>query len=179
MRKPFLLLACALLLTGCGDEENIFSNHHARFVFQQCSAVPQLRAALGGSPGSFCSVYQDADHYFFESNDNLGNVCTYMKNAADQRLTPVFIAGIIVGTPVLEQQLVAYDLACPNCYTQWIIRRLSFSKTDRTLLECSRCGCKYSMQTPLGLLVEGESTARTLFRYHAQYDGMNQLTVTN
>lgn len=171
-----LVLSLAFLLAGCDAQEE-YSDFRANFVFQQSLSVPQLQAALGGSPGTFCTIRNSGNNYIFECNDVAGTF-TYTKTAVDQRLTPIFIAGIIVGTPVLDQQLTAYDLACPNCNRNYITRQLQFSD-ERTTLVCPRCKCKYSLQTQQGLLVEGNTSAVMLIRYKATYDGMNNLYVHN
>ena len=171
-----MILAAVMMLAGC-DTQDEYSDYRANFVFQQCLSVPQLQAGLSGSPGTFCTIRSSGNNYIFECNDVDGSF-TYTKTAVDQRLMPIFIAGLIVGTPVLDQQLTAYDLACPNCNRSFITRQLQFSD-ERTTLVCPRCHCKYSLQTQQGLLVEGNTTATTLIRYKATYDGMNNLYVHN
>ena len=170
----------ATIFNGCTDEtvQNAYSRYPANFVFRQCATVPQMKAALGGSPGSFFTVRARADNkYIITSNDDLSNPYTYQRDALDQKMLYLCRSGFIIGTPALSSSLEAYDLACPNCFRSSISRPLTF--VTRTLLRCSRCHCAYSLNDAQGILVEGESKAKVLERYHVAFDGMNNLSVTN
>ena len=73
---------------------------------------------------------------------------------------PEMIAGFIVGTsdtPDLSGTLqpVAYELACPNCYTKdYVERQLVFQ--DRLTMHCTRCNRSYSLRNG-GIVVAGEA----------------------
>ncbi|MBP3227393.1 MAG: hypothetical protein J6M53_01265 [Bacteroidaceae bacterium] len=179
MRFRFLLFSALLALTACTDDGavNTYSSLPANFVFRSCATVPQMRAALSGSPGSFFTVRAGNGVYTITSNDDFDNPYTYQLDAVDQRVTFLCRSGFVVGTPVLSQQLVAYDLACPNCYLGSISRPLTFE--TRTRLACPRCHCAYSLDDAQGILVSGETRAKVLLRYHVSYDGLNNLSVSN
>lgn len=176
-----LLPLLALLVSCTGDNiENAYSSLPANFVFRYCLTVPQMRAALGGSPGSFFTVRATADNkYIITSNDDPNNPYTYQKDAVDQKVTFLCRSGFIIGTPVLSSSLEAYDLACPNCYRQNISRPLVFDKDIRTRLNCPRCNCAYSLDDAQGIIVEGNGEGKVLMRYHVSYDGLNNLSVHN
>ncbi len=173
-------LPLLLLLFSCSTDsvENAYSNLPANFVFRSCASVPQMRAALGASPGSFFTVRATSDNrYIITSNDDLANPYTYLKDAVDQKVSYICRAGFVIGTPVMSGTLEAYDLACPNCYRALVSRPLTFE--TRTRLACSRCGCVYSLNDASGILIEGDGQAKVLMRYHATYDGLNNLSVYN
>ena len=119
----------ATIFNGCTDEtvQNAYSRYPANFVFRQCAMVPQMKAALGGSPGSFFTVRATADNkYIITSNDDLSNPYTYQRDALDQKMLYLCRSGFIIGTPALSSSLEAYDLACPNCFRSSISRPLTF-----------------------------------------------------
>lgn len=178
--KKVLALCSLILLIACESDyvSNAYSKLPASFTFRLCSAIPPMKAALSGSAGSFFSVRATADNqYIFTSNDDLENPYSYHKDALDMKVAYVCRAGFIIGTPIYDSRLQAYDLACPNCYLNSINRPLTFQ--SRTRLVCTRCQCAYSLDNEQAILVEGQSKATHLHRYHVQYDGMNNLFVSN
>ena len=95
---------------------------------------------------------------------------------------PEMIAGFIVGTsdtPDLSGALqpVAYELACPNCYTKdYVERQLVFQ--DRLTLHCTRCNRSYSLRNG-GIVVAGEAGLK-LFKYRIQgYSRDNDVLIIN
>lgn len=180
MLKKILPLLIFLVACTAEQVENAYSTLPANFVFRSCATVPQMRAALGGSPGAFFIVRATADNkYIITSNDDADNSYTYQKDAVDQKVTFLCRSGFIIGTPIFSSTLEAYDLACPNCYRNDITRALTFDKNIRTRLVCTRCNCAYSLDDAQGILVEGNGDGKVLLRYHVSYDGLNNLTVRN
>lgn len=174
------LLFIFVLLTSCvsDDVENAYSSLRAFFSFRFCATVPQMRAALNGSPGAFFTVRATADNkYVITSNTDPGNPFTYQKDALDEKMTFQSIAGFVIGTPTYSSSLEVFDLGCPNCFRNSISRPLSFQSSTR--LKCSRCHCVYSLDNAPAILVEGDGQAKVLHRYHAAYDGLNNLSVQN
>ncbi len=179
LRTVFLGLV-AIMLSGCtGDDvQDAYSVLPANFVFRYCATVPQMRAALNGSPGSYFTVTATASNqYIITSNDDPSNKYVYTWDEVDKKVNFISISGFIIGTPVFSSTLQAYDLTCPNCFLSSIRRPLTFE--SRTLLRCSHCHCAYNLDDEQAILVEGETKAKVLHRYHVAYDGMNSLSVTN
>ncbi len=164
-----LLLIAAAALTSCEqDVENIYSNIRAFFRFSPVTAAPQLNAALN-NPGMFCTVTFTNTHYVF--TDSEGRSTPVARTALDAYGRPEFVEGFIIGMPSLPDANsnfynVAFDLVCPNCYTDDAIRRrLAFSSLES--MTCSRCSRTYNLNNN-GYVVSGDK-GRHLYRYRLSY----------
>lgn len=118
-------------LTSCADEvDSVYANFRASFNFSPVTAVVPLNTAVNNA-GEFCRVWKQSDSYYFDNA--AGQSQTYPILATDAYTTWQTLSGFIVGTTNIpdigtgQLTLVAYDLACPNCFTEsTITRRLDF-----------------------------------------------------
>lgn len=171
-RAAWLLPAvvCATLLAACSsDVENLYANIRAFFRFSPVTQVPCLHMALN-NPGGFCTITFPNGKYRFEGNDG-NSYGPYQPTAVDQYGRPESIAGFIVGMPAIpdlggNHYNVAFDLACPNCYSNDAIQRsLTLSATT---VFCRRCGRRYDLNN--GGIVSAGDGGRSLYRYRITYE---------
>lgn len=170
-----LAIVGTLGLTSCTDDsENLYAGYRAFFRYPLVITTQPLRTALD-NPGMFCTIRYDARSYYFVGAD--GTTASQSRTALDNYGAPMCIAGFIVGTPSIPDMQsgmhspVAYDLACPACYTENAIERsLVFSDNDATgsKVACGRCHRIYDLNNS-GILIEGSGPARKLFRYRMSY----------
>ncbi len=173
-------LLAALMLCACTNEvESYYAPIRAFFRFGSVITTPQLLTAVS-NPGQFCTITFSGGYYYFTGPD--GSSTTYAATAVDNYGKPEYVSGFIVGTPaVLDLSgnftLSAFDLVCPNCYTDNAIQRaLSFSST--TTMHCNRCKRTYDLDN--GGIVSGGEGGRSLFRYRVSYaSGQGLLLIQN
>ena len=72
--------------------------------------------------------------------------------------------------------LLAFDLACPNCNRDDLINKSLAFRSDRSTVQCSRCQRVYDLNQG-GLLVEGDAGIK-LYRYRIQYAN-NTVVISN
>lgn len=170
MRRRILFSGLlTLLLCACADEaESYYANVRAFFRFGNVITTPQLLTAVS-NPGQFCTITFAGGYYHFTGPD--GSSTPYAATAVDNYGRPEYISGFIVGTPAVPDlsgnfTLSAFDLVCPNCYTENALQRaLSFSGT--TAMYCNRCRRTYDLNN--GGIVSGGDGGRALFRYRVSY----------
>ena len=180
MKRLFCLLFASLLLFGCLEvSQSEFTQVHAFLRLSPVSAVAPLFQALN-NPGIFCTISRAPSHYLIRSAD--GKEAQLPVTALEAYNRPEMIAGFIVGTsdtPDLSGTLqpVAYELACPNCYTKdYVERQLVFQ--DRLTMHCTRCNRSYSLRNG-GIVVAGEAGLK-LFKYRIQgYSRDNDVLIIN
>lgn len=171
--KHFLLKAvvglCVSAGVACsGDVQGEYTRHHAFFRYPNVNTTPELRTALG-SPGMFCKITFPAAYYLFTDAD--GKFTQVNRTSLDAYGQPMFIAGFLVGTPSIPDFSgnfvpVAYDLACPNCFSESAIQR-ALDFTAPLEMKCGRCGREYDLNNS-GVVTDGEK-GRPLFRYRMSY----------
>ncbi len=181
MRRRILFTGLlTLLLCACADEaESYYANVRAFFRFGNVITTPQLLTAVS-NPGQFCTITFAGGYYHFTGPD--GSSTPYAATAVDNYGHPEYISGFIVGTPAVPDlsgnfTLSAFDLVCPNCYTENALQRaLSFSGT--TAMYCNRCRRTYDLNN--GGIVSGGDGGRALFRYRVSYaSGQGMLLIQN
>ncbi|MDO4929967.1 MAG: hypothetical protein Q4E59_02415 [Bacteroidales bacterium] len=155
-------------MTSCGtDVDDLYSSHAAYFYYSHVTTTTPLFTALN-NPGMFCRIHFSNTAYTFEGCD--GTSYSYTPTTADTYRSHDCLDGFIVGTPAVADltgsSIVAYDLACPNCYEEYYItRRLTFSTTSTVY--CSRCKRTYDLNNSGIVTDEGGGTS--LFRYRITY----------
>ena len=80
-------------------------------------------------------------------------------------------AGLIVGTPALEGQVYAYDLACPICDDYLSkLSRLNFNTSG--IAECPSCHSKFELNNTGFVRSAGDKDkSRPLYRYPVSQNG--------
>lgn len=177
-RIGFALLALLLLVSCSDDSSSKFSKkYQVRFYFEVQQSAELFNAI--GNPGQFVSIRplngKVRIHNTMGGHD-------YSLSSVGSRDFEYGLGGLIVGTSSTPNMnggfdLVAYDLACPNCDRQ--SRRLTL-KDDGSAF-CEHCGISYDMNNYGWLLHVDEnakSELRSLYRYHINFNGM-AINVTN
>ncbi len=173
------LLSGLLLVTSCADDvESVYANYRAAFNFTPVTAVSQLHQAANNA-GLYCLVWRSNDKYMFQNARN--ETGSYPITATDAYNTWQCISGFIIGTTNVpdistgQLTLVAYDAACPNCFSESTIQhRLDFK--DEGTAHCARCDRDYDLNN-YGTVIEG-SAGRSLFRYRVYYSS-DRIVVQN
>ncbi len=163
-----LLTAVFSLLLSCGEDANsLYAGMRAFFRFNAVTTTAPLYGALN-NPGQFCKITFPAGAYRFENADGVSAV--YTPTAVAQYGKPVYVAGFIVGTPAIPDfsgaSVVAYDLVCPNCYSDNALQR-SLDFASATTMKCSRCNRTYDLNNAGN--VSSSGGGRALYRYHVTY----------
>lgn len=170
MKKISILLLSLLMLAGCSDDTK-YSNENP----VQCMFNPLQYAELNlvmNNPGQFMSIRKSSSKLAMTSS-----VSSYTYNLdATQRYYEFGLGGLIIGT-TYEQELVAYDLACPNCNRANY--RLVLSDDGYATCPNSKCGIKYNLnypkmspEVPEGCIHE---KPRVLYQYKIAFDVVNNL----
>ncbi|MBQ7443027.1 MAG: hypothetical protein IJS59_04055 [Bacteroidaceae bacterium] len=164
-----LLLVAATLLLACSQTETSFSRLPARLVVSNTNTIPQLNAALG-NPGEYCTIEQRAQSYRFT---NLVGFTEVNRTAMANYQSAYFgLSGFIVGTPSIPepgqavQQVVCFDLSCPNCYDNYAITK-SMTLKEGGRAACASCSRTYDLNTQ-GIVAQGDP-GKSLFRYRVTY----------
>lgn len=165
--------ACAAA-SGCTDDvEDLYAHFNAFLHFPFVTGVPMLHAALHNG-GEFCQITYDDKYFYFK--DNNGNTQSYGRTGWDTSYRkPMSVAGFVTGVPSvpdmnMQQNAVAYDLACPTCYEQSLIQRsLTFSAREE--MTCPRCGSVYDLKTGNIVSSPRADAQKRLYRYHITFNG--------
>ncbi len=156
-----------LNLCSCADNiESLYSKWRAFFQYRNAITTPPLNTALN-NPGMFCTITFPNGNYQFKGAN--GQIHTAIPTEVAQYGRPECISGFIVGTPsipdlITGNAIVAYDLACPNCYENNAINK-SLNFTTPTTMTCPRCSTAYDLNN------SGHATNDTgvLYRYRIEY----------
>lgn len=147
LRLRFWLLALSslLLLSACKADYE-YTRGKCYVVFDNSKAlVPQLAAAMAGTPSVFCRVWkgsvQGAPAFYFA--DFTGKQQYVVFNAAQQKATLVFgrndSSGIIVGHTNFHG-FRAFDMQCPVCTEMTDFNpRVPLTWSTESTLTCSKC----------------------------------------
>lgn len=191
-------LSASLLLGGmltvfssCRDEEvsNRFCSLPARFSFSPVNSISQLFTSCE-SMGEWCTITlgDNGKTILFTKpagkNQEQGN-----KNQGVANLTALDgykgfymgLSGFIVGLPDIPEVgetrsvVTCYDLACRNCYDQYVITRPLVLR-EGGLADCQRCRRTYNLNNT-GIVCDGEP-GKPLFRYRVYY-GNQTLSINN
>ncbi len=178
IRICLLTLITLLGLTACTDDANTeYARIPAFLRVQPVSTVQPLNAALN-SPGVFCKVTFSTNYYHFENNH--GQSAQTNRTALDVYGKPQCLNGFIIGIPNVPDlsgvmQPVAFDLACPTCFSEMLIQR-SLTINARGEAHCSRCSTTYDLNN-MGFPKDGPGNY-VMLRYHLQY-GNDAMIVRN
>lgn len=145
LRFLLVVLTSLLLLSACNTDYE-YTRGKCYIVFDNSVAlVPQLGAAMGGTPGVFCRVWKGSvmgvPAFFFADFTDTQQYVVF--TAAQQKSTLIFgrndSSGIIVGHTNFHGFRV-FDMQCPVCSDITEFNpRVQLSWSTETTLSCSRC----------------------------------------
>ena len=75
------------------------------------------------------------------------------------------LGGLIIGTPVFDNDIRAYDLACPECDESKTTLKVSF----KGYATCSKCGGQWDLNTDGTCINTDGKERRPLYRYPTSY----------
>lgn len=168
-----------LLATGCAEKATDRYAHIRAFLqFRPVSASAPLLSAVSNQ-GMFCTIRIGTSQFLFTGPTGASSswpITDVVRNYGQPECVAGFVVGI-ASTPDLNGQmpLLAYDLACPNCYAgdAMITKELTLSGER---LSCSRCHRIYDLQSD-GIVVSGDP-GQPLLRYRSVvYNQANDLLV--
>ncbi len=168
--KPLLsflfLILIALVSCTTDSDSDLYAHERAFLKFSPVTGVIPLYTAIQNS-GHFCTIRIGTNSFIFQGSNDKTTTSYPISAEIKGYGTPECIAGFVVGRssqPDMNMQypLVAYDLACPNCYEQALITR-NLSLNAKEELTCSRCHRVYDL-TNGGLVKQGDKGCR-LKRY--------------
>lgn len=172
-----------MLIVSCSsdDVEDTYSKYRAYFRYDNVmtAAAAPLHNALTGI-GEYCAVYTGGNYLYFQNASSEPQRIPLNDMAYYQSY--ITIGGFIIGRTNVpdmtssELVLVAYDLACPNCYHDDDVSKRLALKENGTAY-CDRCKRTYDLNN-LGLITSGER-GRKLERYHIAYNGTTTVLVQN
>lgn len=169
-KRSFPIFLAVFLLFGLGacsdDVNNRYAHERAFLKFAPVTGVPMLSTAVN-SLGTFCTIQLGTSGFIFRNAQGQTSP-PYPYTAEIQSYgQPECIAGFVVGKSSipdmnLQYPLVAYELACPNCYEKALITKpLTLSAGE--LLTCSRCNRVYDLKND-GNISKGDEGV-PLYRY--------------
>lgn len=173
-RRFTVILMCLLLLQtwSCDDSYSVFSNRY--HVFYRCDASqPPFNAAC--SMGVFISVRQSGQNLVVTDMD--GHESRYPMSEVDARSFHFGLAGIVIGTPALDNPdcaVYAFDLGCPVCDRS--SKRIVLNSAG--VAECPDCHTTFDLNNNGFVLASERSDARPLYRYPVSRSG-SQIVVSN
>lgn len=148
-----------LLLSSCANDiENRYAHERAFLKFSPVTGVAPLNSAVN-SQGEFCTIRMGTNQFIFCGTN--GKEVPFPITAEIKAYgQPECIVGFVVGKSSipdmnLQYPLVAYDLACPNCYEQSLITRALILEADEKLT-CSRCHRSYNLKDD-GNICQGDA----------------------
>ena len=176
-----IALAVSLMLfsVSCGEKATDRYAHIRAFLqFRPVSASGPLLSAVT-NPGMFCTIRIGTTHFLFAGPTGSSSswpITDVVRNYGQPECVAGFVVGI-ASTPDMNGQMpiIAYDLACPNCYAgdAMITKELTLSGEKLT---CSRCHRVYDLQSD-GIVVSGDA-GQPLLRYRSvAYNQSNDLLV--
>ncbi|MCF0197844.1 MAG: hypothetical protein HUK02_00775 [Bacteroidaceae bacterium] len=165
-------LLCVSLSCTDAIVSNKFCSLRARFRFDNVAQAPQLFHALN-SQGEWCSVSVNTrGNYVFANPQG----STEVKPTAIDNYTGVYLglSGFLVGLPNIPEMganfpvVTCYDLACPNCYTDFSVSR-ALTLQEGGFARCGRCQRQYNLNNT-GQVQTGNQ-GRPLYRYRTYFSG--------
>lgn len=175
MKRIYLLLMCVVFaFTGCEDEYSSLytTKYRVQFYFEVAASAELINTI--GNPGQYVSIRRKSGTGLIRIENTLGGN-DYSLSYIGSKDFDYGLGGLIVGTSSMPNMndgfdILAYDLACPNC--DRAERRLTLR--DDGTAKCSKCGIAYDMNN-YGVIISADEVAqggaRGLYRYRVAYDG--------
>lgn len=167
------------LLFSCTEAERLYDTYPVRFIVQNTNTNEILNAALSGM-GEFCTVVNKGGSMEY----------TNLKRTQPVDLSALDLSygyfnfgrsnGFVIGhTSMISSrfpdQVVCYDIVCPNCYNDLNVTR-NVRLLSGARAECATCMRVYDLNE-LGMVSQGEA-GHSLYRYYARYTPF-QLVIGN
>ena len=167
------------LLFACSEAERLYDNYPVRFVVQNTNTNEVLNAALSGM-GEFCTAVNQGSAVAYTNLKTTISVPLSARDLSYGYYSYGRSNGFIIGhTSMISSrfpdQVVCYDIVCPNCYNDLSISR-SLHLLSGARAQCGKCQRTYDLNE-LGMVTQGEA-GRSLYRYSARYSPF-QLVIGN
>ena len=155
------LLSVLLVCTSCSNEaDDAYAHERAFLKFPYANDVAPLFTALNNN-GQWCCIELGTSGFIFKTFTQSGSYpyTSEIKNYGQ----PQCVAGFVVGKSSLPDMnmrypVMAYDLACPVCYSQHLItRKLTLSAPEQ--LTCTKCKHTFDLSNS-GLSSDGNRLLR-------------------
>ena len=168
MMKRYFLLFAILFLNACTQRYNLFSDKY--FVSFSCDTSMAPFNSLY-TLGHFLIVRPKTtkDGYKVKTPDGVEREYPYTE--VQSRVFSFGLAGLIIGQPYFDENIFAFDLACPQCDKSSV--RLTINSDG--MAACSRCHSVYNLNNG-GMPQSGSN--KPLYRYRTTRNG-NNLMVHN
>ena len=180
MYKKIFIVLSLILFVACGDEltSSKYCNLPARFTFTPVNSISQLYSSCE-SMGEWCSIEVSGNQFLFTKPDGSQGKAN---RTALEGYTGFYmgLSGFIVGLPNIPELgetmsvVTCYDLACRNCYDDFIVAR--HLTLQQGYAFCSRCQRTYDLNNT-GQVAHGEA-GKPLFRYRVYY-AANTISINN
>ena len=161
-----LLTAFMLLTQSCENSYSIYSGkERVNFVFNSTDSPYNTVT----TPGRFISIRCKGTDLIVTDADKKEN--SRPMSEQEIRYCIFGAGGLIVGTPALEGQVYAYDLACPICDDYLSkLSRLNFNTLG--VAECPSCHSKFDLNNNGFVISTGDKDkSRPLYRYPVSQNG--------
>ena len=168
-----LILALICVISSCKDEvsSTYSTKYHVRFYFEVATSAELFNAM--GNPGQFVTIRPINGKV--KITNMVGQSHEYALSQIGAKEFEYGLGGLIVGTSASPNMsngfdIVAYDLACPNCDRQ--SHRLTIKDNGTAL--CSHCGNSYDLNNYGWIITASNATKeqRGLYRYRIIYNGV-------
>lgn len=172
MKRTIVILTCMVCLSACKDEiSSTYSTKYPVRFYYEVAGSTELYNAMG-NPGQFVTVRQVSGK--IRVTNSVGSH-DYTLSQVGYSEFEFGLGGLIIGTSSTPNMsggydLMAYDLACPNCDRQSY--RLTVKDNGTAL--CSHCGNSYDLNN-YGWIIsvtDNSKEYRSLYRYRIMYNGV-------
>lgn len=161
MKRGILLISLLLLAASC--QKNSYDRYCSKYkVYFRCETnVSPYNQLL--TPGRFLSVKKNNGLLIL--TDCEGETRKEPLSDTNNRMYILGLGGLIIGTPMFESDIRAYDLACPECDQKKALLKVSLSGTA----SCSECGGEWNLNTDGTCINTDGKERRPLYRYRTSF----------
>lgn len=161
MKRGLFLISLLLLAASCQkDSYNRFCTKYKVYFSCETDISPYNQVL---TPGRFLSVKKNNGLLILTDCD--GETRKEPMSDNNNRMFMLGLGGLIIGTPVFDNDIRAYDLACPECDESKTTLKVSF-KGSAT---CSKCGGQWDLNTDGTCINTDGKERRPLYRYPTSY----------
>ena len=161
MKRGILLISLLLLATSCQkDSYNRFCTKYKVFFKCETSLSPYNQILI---PGKFLSVKKNNGLLILTDCD--GETRKEPLSDNNNRSFILGLGGLIIGMPAFDNDIRAYDLACPECDEKNKCLKVSLMGTAT----CSECGGEWNLNADGTCINTDGKERRPLYRYPTSY----------